>query len=386
MLACGHDPNGLKPGCRDCAALASRRGWFFHPPKAEAAAATPAPPPPPEPSLLQKAASLAGAVVQHVAGGMRSVSDDAYRGRINACLACEYRNGKPEWFSCRLCGCSMRIKARWAEQRCPHPKGSRWAMPLAAPALTPKPAHKPLAWSAGVTAVPARLHDGTLRNTLTSLRNAGFNGLHLFIDGDASDNEWKRLWSEFGVASITSHADPVRTAGNWWLTLWELFIRHPYADRYAIFQDDIACVAGLREYLERVEYPHRGYLNLYTFPENQERAPRDEVTGRTKNGFFLANQLGKGAVALVFNFQAVEALFTSRYMMDRFRTQGRRAWANVDGGIVTSLKKSQFYEFCHHPSLVQHTGKASTMSNPRHPQAPSFPGEGWDARTLLQEE
>ena len=50
MLACGHDPNGLKPGCRDCAALASRRGWFFHPPKAEAAAATPAPPPPPEPA------------------------------------------------------------------------------------------------------------------------------------------------------------------------------------------------------------------------------------------------------------------------------------------------------------------------------------------------
>jgi hypothetical protein len=38
----------------------------------------------------------------------------------------------------------------------------------------------------------------------------------------------------------------------------------------------------------------------------------------------------------------------------------------------------------HHPSLVQHTGDVSAMGNRPHQKASSFPGEEYDALTLLE--
>lgn len=223
-------------------------------------------------------------------------------------------------------------------------------------------------WSYGVTTVKQRLEDGLLERTLNSLRSAGFDNPRLFIDGDNSGFE------RFGLEM--THRNPViRTFGNWYLALLELTIREPAADRYALFQDDFVTYLGLREYLELVPYPDKGYLNLYTFPCNQQRC--------NGNGWFESDQFGKGAVAIVMDNEAAHVLLTQRHMADRAKDpiRGHRA---IDGGIVDSFKKAGYKEYIHNPTLVQHTGHISSMGNSPHQQAVSFRGEQFNAMELLK--
>jgi hypothetical protein len=76
--------------------------------------------PPPDapaegPGWLQKAANLAQAVVEHLAAGRPLVDDETAAGRLAICRECVHLDGD----SCRLCGCHMPAKVRWAEQHCP---------------------------------------------------------------------------------------------------------------------------------------------------------------------------------------------------------------------------------------------------------------------------
>ncbi len=229
-----------------------------------------------------------------------------------------------------------------------------------------------LVWGYGITTVPSRLNTTFIR-TLESLKLAGFDKPRLFIDGARNDEEYHHLGLE-----TTCHYPNLRTYGNWITALIELYIREPNADRYAIFQDDFVTYLSLRKYLERSPYPNKGYLNLYTFPSNQGLAPKDGTTG-----WYLANQLGRGAVGLVFNKEAMKALLYSKDIVDRPEDslRGHRA---IDGGIVTAMKKAGFKEYVHNPSLVQHTGDVSSMGNEPHKKAISFRGESFDVMELLE--
>lgn len=234
----------------------------------------------------------------------------------------------------------------------------------------------PLTWSYGVTTVPSRM-GGLLPRTLESLSRAGFDQPRLFVDG--CDAELERQYRGRFKLQLTSRNPAVRTFGNWVLALWELYVREPLSDRYAIFQDDMITVRNLRGYLESMDYPKNGYLNLYTFPENEKVAEKREV----RTGFFESNQRGRGAVALVFSREAVQVLLSARHLADR-PTDPQRGWRAIDGGIVSSFNKAGWREFCHTPSLVQHIGDKSSMGNRQHPEAPTFPGEDFDALDLLR--
>jgi hypothetical protein len=119
-LPCGHPENANGPGgCRVCAALARR---------AAKKAALPA-----EPNLLQKAISLTAAATRHLAAGRPRVDDATFALRMAACGGCEMRLGTDERPRCRICGCGLATKARWAGQVCPHPDGPRWPGQGAAP-------------------------------------------------------------------------------------------------------------------------------------------------------------------------------------------------------------------------------------------------------------
>lgn len=228
-------------------------------------------------------------------------------------------------------------------------------------------------WSYGVTTVPRR-RGNLFPRTLASLRSAGFDSPHLFVDGDPDGASWRR---EFGL-EVTARSTPVRTAGHWCLSLAELYFRDPSADRFAVFQDDLVSVKNLRTYLEWSKYPGQAYLNLYTFPENEKLAPKDR-----SGGWYESNQLGRGAVALVFSREAVTKLMTSRYMADRPQCR-KRGWRAIDGGVVMAMRNMKWKEYVHSPSLVQHTGIQSSMGNLEHPTAMSFPGEGFDAMGLAR--
>lgn len=241
-------------------------------------------------------------------------------------------------------------------------------------------------WAYGVTTVPSRL-GGLLPRTLASLARAGFDKPRLFIDG-FGDCETCCAYARLGL-EMTARSPKIAppkeldksnktgNAGNWMLGMIELYIREPFADRYAMFEDDLVACRRLREYLEACPYPPRGYWNLYTFPQNQRLSKG--------LGWFPSNQRGRGAVALVFNRESLSAMFTTPYLVSRPHSE-RRAWHCVDGVIVEALKGVGWKEYCHDPSLVQHTGTMSVLKNAKcpHPAAESFRGEDFDATELLR--
>lgn len=244
-------------------------------------------------------------------------------------------------------------------------------------------------WSYGVTTVPARRRD-LLPRTLASLKRAGFDRPRLFVDGDQDAASWAK---EFGL-DVSSRYPTIKTFMNWGLALGELYGRIPNADRYALFQDDLVTYKNLRQYLESLPFPNAGYLNLYTFADN-EPVIRNKRTGfveacelpARKGGVKYhgrQQQAGRGAVALVFDRQGVLNLLGSQHMLERPQ-HAVKGWRKVDGGIVTAMNKANYWEFVHNPSLVQHTGRYSTMRNKPHRDALTFRGEDFDALNFLTE-
>jgi hypothetical protein len=232
----------------------------------------------------------------------------------------------------------------------------------------------------GLTTVPQR-RDTLLPRTLASLRAGGFPTPRLMVDGDDRPENWKR----FGLET-TLRFPRIRTFGNFALGLGELYLRDPNADMYAMFQDDFVTYRNLKGYLERCNYPSRGYFNLYTFPSNQGvcgAAPgwyESRCLSSSNKGPRM--QSGRGAVALLFPNDAVVALFTSLHFVERPK-DAHRGHRSIDGGIVASLNKAGFREYVSNPSLTQHTGHVSSMGNKKHKLAESFRGEHFDALSLL---
>ncbi len=227
-----------------------------------------------------------------------------------------------------------------------------------------------LKWSYGITTVTERRKD-LLPKTLESLRLGGFDKPHLFVDGTSDGKSWE---DQFQL-DVTCRKPRVRTAGNWVLSMYELYYLNPTADRFAIFQDDMLTYRNLRQYLEIVPYPIDGYLNLYTFPSNHTIA-------RGRKGWYHSNQFGRGAVALVFNKDVVMKLLSAWHMVERVQDPHRGAYKAIDGGIVDSLKSFGIKEYVHNPSLTFHTGIRSAMDNPPHAQTDCFLGESFDALSL----
>lgn len=230
-------------------------------------------------------------------------------------------------------------------------------------------------WAYGITTVSDRAND-LLPRTLTSLKRAGFDWPHIFMDGS---NEVPIVCSGMNI----SHRVPrIRTYGNWILGMWELFLRVPDADRYAMFQDDMVTYKNLRDYLERLEYRPRCYWNLYSMAHNSDLA-------KGNTGFHLSNQRGHGAVALVFDRDAVKAVLASQHSVDRventkvLKTGWQKGQESVDGAVISALQKAGYVELTHNPTLVEHIGVKSTMGHGAYPRADSFRGEDFDALSLI---
>lgn len=257
----------------------------------------------------------------------------------------------------------------------------------------------------GVMTVPAR-RDDLLPQTLESLRQAGFSSPRLFVDG--AMNREAPWWEEKFGLPVTARYPHVKVAGNWLLSLQELYLRDPRSKWYAIFQDDVVFVRNLKEYLERCPHPEKGYLNLYTYPNYQKLFPQAGLSGRQEFGWIRTTQEGLGALGLAFPNEGARLLLSSSHMVNRPWDSADRGWRYVDGGIVDSMRKAGWAEYCHNPSLCQHVGVVSAMdkrldSNGTDPDFPrtkyredsrskrfpegffakSFPGETFDALSLL---
>ena len=213
-------------------------------------------------------------------------------------------------------------------------------------------------WQCGVTTCSQRRCD-PLPRTLASLKEAGFGGLRLFVDGVSDGFDDLRC-------ETTYRMPQVGVVSNWWLALHELYARDRSADRYALFQDDLVCVRNLRQYLDGVALDDGHCWNLLTFRENEALMP----TGRV--GFFPSDQRGRGAVALVFPRKVAERMLTDGELLTR------KEQRNLDGAVNRAMRRSRVVELCHNPSLVQHTGMVSVLGNAPCQVSGCFPGEGHD--------
>lgn len=215
-----------------------------------------------------------------------------------------------------------------------------------------------------------------LPRTLDSLYTAGFPNPWIFADG-AKDPFYYEMFGR----PLTTRWPAVGVTGNFLLSLWELAIRCPGADRYALFEDDILLCRNLRQYLSQLRYRPKSYWNLFACPYYHEARPLWRKR-RGSSGLYKPPQKGKGALALVFDREAVLVLLSNRWLSDRLlAAPGADA---LDGLIVTAMQQAGCREWTHSPSLVQHTGEVSSFGNGPHLPADSFPGEEFDALNLVQ--
>jgi len=221
----------------------------------------------------------------------------------------------------------------------------------------------------GITTVPKRINDELLNRTIESLSNGGFKCDVVFVDGNGETGLLKNISPSIHVVQRQAK---IGAFGNFILAAWELLLRFPKADRYAIFQDDLVCVQNMRQYLETCELGKNEYWNLYTFPHNV----------RPTNGWHRSDQMGKGAVGLVFSNRSLRMMLAAEHMTNRPRGR-KNDDRSIDGAVVTSMRKANGVELVHTPSLLQHTGEVSAIGNSVQQKANTFPGEDFDAMTLV---
>lgn len=245
-------------------------------------------------------------------------------------------------------------------------------------------------WEYGVTTVPDRA-DNLLKDTLLSLQRAGFDKPRVFADG-MTNSLAATLSAALGL-EVTTRYPAVGLYGHWALSLGELYLRNPQADRYAIFQDDLVMCKGVRSYLDCTEWPKAGYLNLFSYRESEYRlankptgwhegAELEGGKGEVYHG--RMQQAGRGALALCFTREGVVALLTHHHMVASKPRDAKTGWRKADGAIVQAMNMAGWREWVHNPSLVQHTGLDSTIGNRRNRVCYTFPGEDFDAMRWVQ--
>lgn len=223
-------------------------------------------------------------------------------------------------------------------------------------------------WAYAVMSVSTRL-DSLLPRTLESLRHAGFTHPMIFVDGFASADDPE--------LPVTIRHDKANTAGNWILSLYEMYIKYPRATRYVLFQDDFVTYRNLLAYLDAVPIPENGYFNLHSLPQNEKHA-------NGKVGWHLSNQRGFGAVGLMFTQDVLKKVLTSEHIFDNFQDT-KRGYRHIDMTVAKTLVMQGIKEYVHNPTLLSHTGTKSSMGNAPYKPSQTFRGEDFDALELLKE-
>lgn len=231
-------------------------------------------------------------------------------------------------------------------------------------------------WAYGVTTIASSLERTTnlLPKTLDCLTRSGFTDPVLFVD-DCQD---RTEYLSYGL-DIVFRYPSIGAFGNWALALWELWIRNPSYDRYAIFQDDSICSRNLKRYLEQTTTHPNTYWNLYTFRDNESLCTPDN------QGWIPSDQKGRGAVGLVFTLEGVRSLLQSPKLPEHPRA-AIKPTSGIDKVVSEHFRDIGWTEYVHNPSLVQHTGHTSTVRNKRQLEAVTFKGEQFDLTELLDGE
>ena len=268
--------------------------------------------PPPTPqihlSASQKMVNFSRALPS-IIGGKRTTALER-EAREALCEACEF-GGQ----SCSLCGCRLQLKQKLAKQSCPILKwdGDRERF---------RQNEKPKTIASAVTTCPRE--QPTLTESLNSIRAAGFDPRVI------EDEQRHGAWNTFrrGLAQIIASS--------------------PHADAYLMFQDDVRVSASTKGYLLSMLWPdNAGVCSLYC-----SGMYRPSI----EQGWEQHASETYGALAL-----CLTPLF-ARVLLSETEPR-RKGEAVVDLKVGRLCRKAGFSYWIHVPSLVQHTGHTSTISD-----------------------
>ena len=186
----------------------------------------------------------------------------------------------------------------------------------------------------------------THNETLRSAKLAGFDDIHLFMDGKVEVDD------EFSHYPVTIREPKLGAWKNWITTLKDLYELYPERDAYAIFQDDVSFCKNVKKFAEKTLWAnserHMGVASFYS-PSHYERP----IPGWYKRNVGLTL---RPAVTFVFSPECVESVL--RY----FKKNPWKRKQNIDNAIGQWGKHTKRYPYFFSPSLCQHTGHTSVIS------------------------
>jgi hypothetical protein len=229
-------------------------------------------------------------------------------------------------------------------------------------------------WTIGITTAP-RDQGYYLDQTLKSLSGAGFDNPVVFAEPGSI------IPPDFN-GHVVKRRKKYGDWTNWATGLYELFLSEPSTDFFLMLEDDALLSTGLRNYLE-YSLPYLGEfasLNLYTsskyFCSKKIRMFHNECQGKRT----------WSTVAVVMSHNAVLSFFSDKDVQkhrffDIFKVKegfwnvnasygmGRSSEVDCVGNTVKDAVIGQWAErlalpvFYHTPSLVEHIGEFSTLTD-----------------------
>ena len=199
-------------------------------------------------------------------------------------------------------------------------------------------------WAVGMTLAPRK--KPTHNETLRSAKLAGFDDIHLYMDGKVEVDE------EFKDYPVTLREPILGPWKNWTATLKELYETYPDRDAYAIFQDDVSFCKNIRKFAEKTLWVdsdrHMGVASFYS-PSHYERT----IPGWYKRNVGISL---RPALTFVFSPTNVESVLAY------FERNPWRRKANIDNAIGQWGRHTKRYPYFFSPSLCQHIGHSSVIS------------------------
>jgi hypothetical protein len=218
--------------------------------------------------------------------------------------------------------------------------------------ILPRPSrrsgHGVARWSVGVTTAPRQ--ESTLDHCLSSMTEAGWDQIRLFVDGDHPlPDRWSHL-------PVTRHSPPLGAWPNFYVALWELLLREPHADAILMVQDDALFLqhSGFRRYMEQILWPGRreGICSLFT----------SAAYSRSTAGWYRFRGVWKwGAVALVFSAGTARRFLTDSWVVGHRWRRRRNPLADIDWLVGAWAFRHRVPIYYPTPSLVQHIGHTSAL-------------------------
>lgn len=230
-------------------------------------------------------------------------------------------------------------------------------------------------WSIGVTTAPRALP--TLRRTLVSLAEAGWDDPHLFAEPGCEVPE--------GYA-VTRRGRRMGAWPNWYLALAELVLKDPHADAYVLIQDDVLFSRNCRMFLEANLWPPDpvGLVSLYCPSIYHPHKQRSEFGPYAVR----AGRALVGALTYFFPPAAARALLQDHEVAAHRLNGWHQGLCNIDSVIGSWAERSRRKVYYYAPSLATHIGEVSSiwLNHPPHPgrTSASFLGEQFDAASLIQ--